>query len=248
MYSLKIWFIIRWSLSCRAVNLDFASPMSLYTEHRRGWEQKRSDVTAHGIKLRWFLFSFWLIWGWMCEAQTGYGNKKWYLQPRGCPSRVLLNNSKLQSDSRRNHLSESIKRLALSTIWSFAGTINKEAFFNVERIPMLRRSDCFPRCVLIFVAPTPQNANHPGLSQLICLLWISKGQHLQNRIILVPLQSTRFFSELWYFKEHQLFSLSAMLIKTVCICLHCQSSVMIICIIIYLWAASACLTRWHFME
>ncbi len=157
----------------------------------------------------------------MHEPQTGYGNKKWYLQPRGCPSRVFLNNSKLQSDSPQNYLSESIKRLALSTIWSFAGAINKVAFFccccwkNTNALS----SWLFPSLCFDSQRSTAQNANHSRLSRLICLLWMGKGQHLQNRIILVPPQYTRFLSELRYFKEHQLFSLSAMLIKIVCICL-----------------------------
>lgn len=70
-----------------------------------------------------------------------YGNKTLYLQPRGCPSWVFLNNSKLQSDSRHNRLTESIKRPALGIIWSLAGARNKVAFY-VERMRMLRHSDC----------------------------------------------------------------------------------------------------------
>lgn len=89
----------------------------------------------------------------------------------------------------------------------------------------------------------PQNANHSGLLRLICLLRISKGQHLQSGIIIILVirQYTRFLSNSWSFKERRLFVPLAMLIKFVCICFYCQSSVKIICIIICL-SVSACLT------
>lgn len=49
-----------------------------------------------------------------------------YLQPGGCPECFLTApNCNQTSDNHRNHLSESIKQLALSMMWSFAGTHNK---------------------------------------------------------------------------------------------------------------------------
>ena len=171
----------------------------------------------------------------MHEAETGSGNKKLYLQPKGCPFRVLLNNSRIairqlsKSSFRKQQMIGPRWQLKLRLLRLQSGFLSWK---NTNALSLW----LFPALCFYSHPSAWQNANHSGLSRLICLLWISKGQHLQSRIIIILLllHYTRFLSDLSSFKEHQLFSLSAMLIKTVCSCLYWQSSVKIICAIIYL--------------
>lgn len=163
------------------------------------------------------------------EAQTRYGNKKFYLQPRvkKYPSKWSLNNFKLQSDSRQNHLSGKSKdRPSVVCVAGLAHT--------TQRLFMLKEYNCFVTLWLFFShrqslcfyshLSALLNANHSGLLRLICLLWISERQHHYY------LSASSLLSELWSFKEQELFLfVSNGIIKMVCICLHCQSSANIIC-------------------
>lgn len=60
-----------------------------------------------------FVLSLWPLLGWMHDVQTGIGDKKLYVQSQ--EAKVFLNDSKLQSGHRFNHLSASkLCRLASS--------------------------------------------------------------------------------------------------------------------------------------